>query len=248
MGERKVLNKYFPPDFDPAFAPRRKVGKNPLVEVRMMLPMSIQCATCGEFMYRGKKFNSKKEVVEDESYHGIRIFRFYIKCSMCNAEITFKTDPKTTDYVAEKGCSRNFEPWRESEAQREEVARERKEEEEGDKMKTTENRAAESRREMEQLDALDEIKAQNQRHERVDTAKLLRLNAEQQVQQVLGTSEAGSPAAHAISASDRALLDDEAELRGIKFGTAGRAISRLSDSDSSDSGSESVLASTSKSS
>ena len=33
--------------------------------------------------------------------------------TLCSAEITFKTDPKNTDYAAEHGASRNFEPWRE---------------------------------------------------------------------------------------------------------------------------------------
>jgi Saf4/Yju2 protein len=32
--------------------------------------------------------------------------------TLCSAEITFKTDPKNTDYSAEHGASRNFERWR----------------------------------------------------------------------------------------------------------------------------------------
>jgi hypothetical protein len=36
--------------------------------------------------------------------------------TLCSAEITFKTDPKNTDYLAEHGASRNFEPWREEKA------------------------------------------------------------------------------------------------------------------------------------
>ena len=76
MGERKVLNKYFPPDFDPTKIPRMRKPKNHQIEVRMMLPFSIQCTKCAEFMYRGKKFNSKKEDCdESESYKGIRRFR-----------------------------------------------------------------------------------------------------------------------------------------------------------------------------
>ncbi|OQS04152.1 coiled-coil domain-containing protein 94 [Thraustotheca clavata] len=173
MGERKVLNKYFPPDFDPSKIPRRKQPKNKQIEVRMMLPFSIQCATCGEYMYRGKKFNSRKEDVLEEDYHGIKIFRFYIRCVTCASEITFKTDPQHGDYVAEHGCQRNFEPWRENEANDEKMLKEREEEEKGDSMKQLENRTLDSKREMDILDALDEIKAINQRHAKVDTDALL---------------------------------------------------------------------------
>ncbi|KAF4046226.1 hypothetical protein GN244_ATG01376 [Phytophthora infestans] len=178
MGERKVLNKYFPPDFDPSLIPRRKKPKNEQVEVRMMLPFSIQCATCGEYMYRGKKFNSRKEEVLEENYHGIRIYRFYIKCITCSSEITFKTDPKRGDYVAEHGCQRNFEPWRENEDEEAAAVAQRVEEEKGDAMKALENRTLDSKREMDILDALDEIKAINQRHAKVDTDKLLQQHAD----------------------------------------------------------------------
>ena len=173
MGERKVLNKYFPPDFDPALMPRRKQPKNMQIEVRMMLPFSIQCSTCGEYMYRGKKFNSRKEDVLEEDYHGIKIFRFYIRCITCASEITFKTDPQHGDYAAEHGCQRNFEPWRETDADEAAMLKEREEEEKGDSMKALENRTLDSKREMDILDALDEIKAINQRHAKVDTDALL---------------------------------------------------------------------------
>ena len=104
MGERKVLNKYFPPDWDPSRIPRGKKDKtrDQRTEVRMMLPFSMCCNVCGCYMYRGKKFNSKKEVAEGEDYLGIKRIRFYIKCVECNNEITFKTDPKNSDYECEK--------------------------------------------------------------------------------------------------------------------------------------------------
>lgn len=115
MGERKVLIKYFPPDFDPALVPKGKWDPLKQIETRMMLPFSIQCNTCGEYMYRGKKFNSRKEDVQGEDYKGIRLYRFYIKCITCSSEITFKTDPENMDYAMETGAKRMFEVWKEQE-------------------------------------------------------------------------------------------------------------------------------------
>jgi len=106
MGERKVLNRYFPPDFDPLLVPKRKYDPYKQVEVRMMIPFSLQCIKCGEYMYRGKKFNSRKEDVIGDDYLGIKKYRFYIKCCVCNNEIAFKTDPKNQDYVCESGLFR----------------------------------------------------------------------------------------------------------------------------------------------
>jgi len=98
MGERKVLNKYIPYDFDPKLVPRGKRPKDDLIPVRMMLPFSIQCSTCSSFMYRGRKFNSKKEAMKGPSgkYLSIQRFRFYIKCTVCSRPITFLTDPKNS--------------------------------------------------------------------------------------------------------------------------------------------------------
>ena len=118
MAERKVLCKYYPPDFDPSKLPKIKqlkeahsksdkseVKKRGVV-VRMMLPMSVRCKACGEFMKIGTKFNMRKEIVETENYLGIHIHRFYWKCKRCAGELTMKTDPKNSDYVCEYGGTR----------------------------------------------------------------------------------------------------------------------------------------------
>eukprot|EP00581_Thalassiosira_minuscula_P015831 CAMPEP_0183715384 /NCGR_PEP_ID=MMETSP0737-20130205/9627_1 /TAXON_ID=385413 /ORGANISM="Thalassiosira miniscula, Strain CCMP1093" /LENGTH=345 /DNA_ID=CAMNT_0025944475 /DNA_START=38 /DNA_END=1075 /DNA_ORIENTATION=- len=166
MGERKVLNKYIPADFDPQLVPRGKKPKDDLVPVRMMLPFSIQCSTCSSFLYRGRKFNSKKEPVKgiDGKYLGIQRFRFYIKCSDCSRPITFLTDPKNADYEMESGGTRNYEVWHDENKTNAEFEKQTEEDEKMDSMKALENRVAESQREMAELDALEEIRAMNQRH------------------------------------------------------------------------------------
>lgn len=90
-----------------------------------------------------------------------------MRSTLCSAEITFKTDPKNTDYTAEHGASRNFEPWRDEQAVEEEDRLAKMEEEENNPMKALENRTVDSKREMDILDALQDIRARNARNERV---------------------------------------------------------------------------------
>uniref|UniRef100_A0A803L3I6 Splicing factor YJU2 n=1 Tax=Chenopodium quinoa TaxID=63459 RepID=A0A803L3I6_CHEQI len=173
MGERKVLNKYYPPDFDPAKIPRRRQPKNQQIKVRMMLPMSIRCNTCGNYIYKGTKFNSRKEDVIGETYLGIQVFRFYFKCTKCSAELAMKTDPQNSDYVVEAGATRNFEPWRDKDEEIEKEKMKRDSEEMGDAMKSLENRTLDSKREMDILATLDEMKSMRSRHATVSVDAML---------------------------------------------------------------------------
>lgn len=127
------------------------------MKVRMMLPMSVRCNTCGTYMCKGTKFNTRMEDVRGESYLGIKIFRFYYRCTSCSAEFCMKTDPKNADYIVEGGATRNYEPWREKEKAKVLTAAQREEEERGNAIKALENRTLDSRREMDLMAALDEM-------------------------------------------------------------------------------------------
>lgn len=177
MSERKVLSKYYPPDFDPSKITRTRGPKAPgpkVQTVRLMAPFSMKCTQCGEYIYKGRKFNARKETT-DEKYFSIAIYRFYIRCTRCSAEITFKTDPKNMDYECEKGAKRNFEVWRqnpedgnagEMETEQERLDRLEAEEAEMGVMENLETKVVDAKREMEIADALDEIRTRNARNER----------------------------------------------------------------------------------
>jgi hypothetical protein len=193
MSERKVLQKYYPPDFDPRELTRKRGPKNagPKSQtVRLMAPFSMKCTTCGEYIYRGRKFNARKESPLEERYLGIQIYFFSIKCTRCSAEIIFRTDPKNNDYAMVKGALRNMEPWRNKAEQEESVEQrlDRLEKEEAeaageeveDRNAMTDLEASNlsAQREMAAADALDEIRRRNARiqiagKEDVDFASLV---------------------------------------------------------------------------
>ncbi|XP_059486822.1 splicing factor YJU2 [Neocloeon triangulifer] len=196
MSERKVLNKYYPPDFDPSKIPRMKLPKNRQYTVRLMAPFNMRCTTCGEYIYKGKKFNARKEDVENSDYLGIRIYRFYIKCTRCLAEISFKTDPRNTDYEIEAGATRNFMALKLAEEQAVREEEERKEEESTNPMKLLENRTKASKREIEQMEDLEELRDLNRRQLAVEYDSMLAQYSED-----------------SVTRAAREKAEDEAEIR-----------------------------------
>lgn len=181
MGERKVQAKYYPPDFDPSKLPRIKRKRQNDDAVRFMLPMSVRCETCGEFMGTGLKFNSRKSDT-GEDYLGIRIFRFSMKCKSCPATFTIKTDPKNSDYVCESGVRRNYEPWNAAKEAETEALEERQRQDE-DTMQALENKTKDAKQEMDELDALDELKSLKARRASVNIDEVLARGKEEEAKQ-----------------------------------------------------------------
>ncbi|KAL3741300.1 hypothetical protein ACJRO7_016865 [Eucalyptus globulus] len=114
------------------------------VKVRIMLPMSIRCNTCGNHICRGTKFSSRKEEAVGVTYLGIQRFRFYFECSKCYAELTIKAYPRDPDCMVESEATRVVENGK----------RKRDAEEMGDVMKST---SSDSKREIDILPALDDM-------------------------------------------------------------------------------------------
>lgn len=172
MAERKVLVKYYPPDFNPERLIRNEKQTEKQDSVRMMLPFSLRCYTCGNYLYIGTKFNMRKETC-DEDYLGIPIYRFYMKCNYCYSEITMKTDPKNSDYICEHGGARTYEAWKDARAAEHSLKEKREQEEKGNAMKFLENRTRDSKREMEILDALDEMRNMSRQNAKITPEQML---------------------------------------------------------------------------
>lgn len=115
MSERKVINKYYPPNFNPMEAEQaaRKLSKKlktmnkDSITIRLMTPFSIRCLKCSEYIAKSRKFNGKKELLPERYLDSIKVYRLSIKCPRCNNMICFRTDPKSGDYIMEIGGVRN---------------------------------------------------------------------------------------------------------------------------------------------
>ena len=79
--------------------------------------------------------------------------------------------PSTRPAPQNAGATRNFESWRQQDEAEEKFEGERKEAAEANAMSALESKTLDSKIEMDILDALDEIKAYNERHERVERAE-----------------------------------------------------------------------------
>ena len=112
MSERKVINKWYPPDYDPIKESRKKKPKKTSTATqksRMMMPFLMRCLQCNEYIPAHRSFNARKTDL-GELYLGIKIYRFLISCPQCNQTITLKTSPQTAEMVPDGGGIRNFEP------------------------------------------------------------------------------------------------------------------------------------------
>lgn len=190
MSERKVPNKYYPPDYDPTKIPRVK-RKNKQNDVRIMAPFNMRCSTCGNYIANATKFNAKKETVEDQTYNSLMIFRFYIKCPRCMATIIFRTNPKEQGYEVEHGATENFMALKMAEKQAQEEAVAEEEEEKINPMKHLENRTKASKRQMEASEEIQNMRSIKFRYNSVDLDAVIQSKRQESSSEPKSHSEVG---------------------------------------------------------
>lgn len=185
MSERKSTNKYYPPDYDPIKAEKeaRKLSKKlktmnkKNITIRLMTPFSIRCEKCNEFIPKSRKFNARKETL-DEMYLGkIRMYKFDFRCPGCNNSISFRTDPRSGDYVMNFGGVRNYighqdgpVPSEEQETIEQTLARleaaekadESQDKDERDRMEQLENRLAKLQKQQQEDENLEKLAEHHQ--------------------------------------------------------------------------------------
>lgn len=213
-----MVNKYYPPDYDPSKVPRVK-RKSKQNDVRIMAPFNLKCNTCGNYIANATKFNAKKEAVEDESYNKLIIFRFYIKCPRCMATIIFRTNPKQQNYEIEHGATENFMALKMAERQAQEEAKAEEEEEKINPMKQLENRTKASRQQMEATEQIQHLRSIKYKFHCVDLDSLIQSKRQESVE------ESELPADHV---EDKIMVEARKLLKGKALESHGTSTSSSS--------------------
>lgn len=120
MADRKNVNKYMPPDFDPQKhgSINKYRGQHPLRErarkldqgiliIRFELPYKIWCLGCNQTFAQGVRYNAEKKTIG--KYYSTPIFSFRMKCRNCQHWLVIHTDPKNAEYVCIEGCRKKIE-------------------------------------------------------------------------------------------------------------------------------------------
>ncbi|CAG0881647.1 unnamed protein product [Darwinula stevensoni] len=121
MGERKGVNKWYPPDWRPELGGLNKYhGTHALRErarklhegiliIRFEMPYNIWCDGCGNHIGMGVRYNAEKKKIG--MYYTTPLWQFRMKCHLCDNHFEIKTDPANLDYVVVSGARRQERRW-----------------------------------------------------------------------------------------------------------------------------------------
>lgn len=118
MAERRAVNKYYPPDWDPSKGSVNRVNKShPLrararkidegiLTVRFEMPFNVWCLSCKNHIAMGVRYNAEKS--KTGSYYTTPIYKFKMKCHLCDNHFEIQTDPSKFDYLILSGARRQI--------------------------------------------------------------------------------------------------------------------------------------------
>ncbi|KAH9413936.1 hypothetical protein DERP_009535 [Dermatophagoides pteronyssinus] len=121
MAERKATNKYYPPEWNPSKGSINKFrGSHPLRErarkldqgiliIRFELPFNIWCDGCNNHVGMGVRYNAQKSKVG--MYYSTPLYKFRMKCHLCDNHFEIQNDPKNLDYTILNGARRQENRW-----------------------------------------------------------------------------------------------------------------------------------------
>ncbi|RKP26374.1 CWC16 protein [Syncephalis pseudoplumigaleata] len=121
MADRRAVNKYYPPDWDPskgslnqyhgqhALRERARKLHQGILIVRFELPFNIWCEGCDSHIGTGVRYNAEKKKIGN--YYSTPILSFRMKCHLCANWIEIHTDPKNARYVVVAGARQKVETW-----------------------------------------------------------------------------------------------------------------------------------------
>ena len=154
LGRDAGEHKYIPPSFDPRNLPKMEKSTKGTT-TRIMMPMGVQCDSCGEWIARDKKFLSVKEKT-GKFYLEEPIIRLKIRCPRCHGEIAITTDPEKRGYNVEYGAHRLYQHyiWEQDKKEKEEAELEKGK---GDQLAEHNQKVAQTQKEMSDLEQLEEL-------------------------------------------------------------------------------------------
>lgn len=121
MAERKATNKYYPSDWDPKKGSinkyrnshplrdrARKLDQGILI-IRFEMPYNIWCDGCNNHIGMGVRYNAEKS--RAGNYYTTPIYKFRMKCHLCDNHFEMQTDPAKLDYAILNGARRQERRW-----------------------------------------------------------------------------------------------------------------------------------------
>ncbi|CAN8028255.1 unnamed protein product, partial [Ixodes persulcatus] len=121
QAERKAVNKYYPPEWTPGHGSINKFrNSHPLRDrarklhlgilvIRFEMPYNIWCDGCGNHIGTGVRYNAEKSKVG--MYYSTPVYKFRMKCHLCDNHFEIKTDPQNMDYEIVCGARRQERRW-----------------------------------------------------------------------------------------------------------------------------------------